>query len=144
MTLVPAAEPGPPSEKEAKGGKRKSKGGDAPAAGGSSGVGVAGRLVAHSGHARKIFGGVNDDDETPSPASRFRIGQTIEVLQEDEGFEGSYYAAELLEVAEEKASVRAMGAAKGGRHPPTLPVVTRGEPPPDTWPPLPSLPFRSW
>ena len=99
VTLVPAvtddAEPAAESSKAK--GKRKS---------GDGGGGEVKPLVAHSGHARKILGSV--EEEEPSPSSRFEIGQVVEALQEDEGFEGSYYTADLLEISDEtnKAKVR--------------------------------------
>ena len=76
-------------------------------AGGVSGVGGA-KLLAHSGHCRKPL--VEDEDEAlkDSPATCFAVGETVEVLQEDAGFEGSYYLAEVLKMApsEEKAHVQ--------------------------------------
>ena len=72
VTLVPAvtddAEPAAESSKAK--GKRKS---------GDGGGGEVKPLVAHSGHARKILGSV----EEPSPSSRFEIGQVVERRREE-------------------------------------------------------------
>ena len=55
--------------------------------------------VAHSGHVRRVIGGSFASDEA-TPAAAFAPRQTVEVLQEDEGFEGAYYGADVLEVLE--------------------------------------------
>jgi len=55
--------------------------------------------VAHSGHVRRVIGGSYASDEA-TPAAAFAPKQTVEVLQEDDGFEGAYYGADVLEVHE--------------------------------------------
>ena len=63
--------------------------------------------IAHSGHARRVIAEKSASEE-PTPAAAFSVGMTVEVLQEDEGFEGAYYGADVLEIYEEeqKAQVR--------------------------------------
>jgi hypothetical protein len=55
--------------------------------------------LAHSGHVRRVIGGSYASDEA-TPAAAFAPKQTVEVLQEDDGFEGAYYGADVLEVHE--------------------------------------------
>jgi hypothetical protein len=46
-----------------------------------------------------VIGGSYASDEA-TPAAAFAPKQTVEVLQEDDCFEGAYYGADVLEVHE--------------------------------------------
>ena len=45
-------------------------------------------------------------EEEPTPQQLYRIGMEVEIQQEEAGYEGSFYSADLLEIDGEKAHVQ--------------------------------------
>ena len=71
-------------------------------------------FTVHSGHVQRCL---QYEEDEPSPRANFAVGQSVEVVQDEEGFEGAYYTADVLEVGAdvEDALVRyhAFDAAEG-------------------------------